>query len=88
MKNADNIIVLPIYASSEQPIDGIDDEYVYQQLKSINPNTQKCELDEEKLFQKILQIVDTNKTHVVVFMGAGKGPKLAHIIAEISKEIK
>ena len=88
MKNADNIIVLPIYASSEQPIDGIDDEYVYQQLKSINPNTQKCELDEEKLFQKILQIVDTNKTDLVVFMGAGKSSKLAHRIAEISKEIK
>lgn len=88
MRDVDNIIVLPIYASSEKPIAGINDEYVYQQLKSVNNNTQKCSLDEQELYRKILQIVDANKTDLIVFMGAGKSSKIAHSIAEISASIK
>ena len=88
MKDVDNIIVLPIYASSEQPIDGINDEYVYQQLKSVNQNTQKCSLDIDELFNKLLKIVNDNKTDLIVFMGAGKSSKIAHEIAEISKTFK
>ena len=88
MKDIDNIIVLPIYASSEQPIDEINDEYVYQQLKSVNHNTQKCSLDIDELFNKLLKIVNDNKTDLIVFMGAGKSSKIAHNIAEMSKEVR
>lgn len=88
MKDVENIIVLPIYASSERPIEGIDDEYVYQQLKSVNKNTQKCSLNENELFKKILNTVNTNQTDLIVFMGAGKSSKIAHTIAEMSKTIK
>ena len=88
MKDIDNIIVLPIYASSEQPIDGINDEYVYKQLKSVNQNTHKCSLDIDELFNKLLKIVNNNKTDLIVFMGAGKSSKIAHDIAEMSKKVR
>ena len=83
MKNVDNIIVLPIYASSETKINGINDNYVYNELKKNNKNTYKCNLNEKEIYNMILDIKNKNKTDLVVFMGAGKSSYYAHKVIEL-----
>ena len=81
LKVANKLVVLPIYSSSEKPIEGIDDEYVYNELKKVNPNVYKCEADAYKI-KELLEKITTDEHGLIVFMGAGKSSKLAHKLVE------
>ncbi len=82
LKVVDNVIVLPIYASSEQKIVGIDQEYVVKKCKEKNKNVFKSDLDCEKIKIVLSDIDSFGKDNLIVFMGAGRSSKIAHSIVE------
>ena len=85
-KECDNLIVLPIYASSEQPIDGITQDFIFKKCQKKNKNTFLCELELKKIKDKLKEINAFGKDNLIVFMGAGRSSKLAHnIIDEVLK---
>lgn len=88
MKEVDNIIIMPIYASSEEPIDGITDEYVFNELKKKNNNVYMTTTNEEDVYNKIIEVEKKHGTDIVVFMGAGKSSKIAHQVIEIGNKNK
>ena len=81
-KNVDNVVVLPIYASSEHPIEGITQEFIVKQLKKVNQNVFSCELNSCSIAQLLKEQGLTNEGDIIVFMGAGCSSKMAHEIAE------
>lgn len=84
LKEADNVLVLPIYASSEQQIEGITQDFVVKKCKKHNKNVFSCELDVKKIKSKLKEIKAFEKDNLIVFMGAGRSSKLAHQIVEKS----
>lgn len=88
MKEVDNIIIMPIYASSEEPIEGITDEYVFNELKKKNNNVYMTTTNAEDVYNKIVEVEKKHGTDIVVFMGAGKSSKIAHQVVEIGNKNK
>ena len=86
LKDCDDLLVLPIYASSERPIEGITQEYIVKECKKDNKNVFSCELDVKKIKSKLKEIKAFDKNNLIVFMGAGRSSKMAHAIVE--KEFK
>ena len=82
LQKSDDIIVLPIYASSERQIEGITQDFIVEKIKENNKNVFPCELDAEKIKEKLNEIGAFNEQNLIVFMGAGRSSKLAHEIAE------
>ena len=82
LKKVANVITLPIYSASEQKIEGIDDDFVFNEVKKNNPNTYKCSDDIEEIYSLCKKIIDERHTNLIVFMGAGKSSKLAHLLIE------
>lgn len=87
LKIANKLIVLPIYSSSEKPIEGIDDDYVFNELKKVNQNVYRCEDDAYKI-RELLNKITTDEHGLIVFMGAGKSSKLAHNLVEYEEQNK
>ena len=83
--NVDNIIVLPIYASSERQIEGITQDFIVKELKKVNQNTFHCELNSCFIKNLLKEKMLTNEGDIIVFMGAGYSSKLAHEVAEFGK---
>ena len=82
-EKVDYLITLPIYASSEHEIEGINNEFVYTKCKNNNPNTFKCELDAKKIAELLKSINVFDKQNLIVFMGAGRSTKMAHEIVDV-----
>ena len=82
LKNVANVITLPIYSASEQRIDGIDDDFVFNKVKKSNANTYRCNADIDEIYDLCKRIIDEKHTNLIVFMGAGKSSKLAHSLFE------
>ena len=82
LKNVANVIILPIYSASEQKINEIDDDFVFNKVKKCNYNTYMCNTDVEEIYHLCKKIIDERHTNLIVFMGAGKSSKLAHLLIE------
>ena len=85
LRNVDYVIVLPIYASSEHPIDGITQDFIVKELKKVNQNIFPCELNSGVIVNLLKDKRLTNEGDIIVFMGAGYSSKVAHEVAEIGK---
>ena len=83
-QECDNLIVLPIYASSEPEIEGITQEFIVKKCKAKNKNTFLCKLDVEDIKKKLKKINAFGEDNLIVFMGAGRSSKLAHNIVDKS----
>ena len=82
LDKADNVIVLPIYASSEREIEGIDQNYVVRKCKERNSNVFACKLDINDVKRKLNEIGAFGSDNLIVIMGAGRSSKFAHQIVE------
>lgn len=82
LKVADNVLVLPIYASSEREIDGINQEYVVNKCKEKNNNVFMCKMNVENIKSKLSEINAFGEDNLIVFMGAGRSSRMAHEIVE------
>ena len=82
-KNVDNVIVLPIYASSEHPIEGITQDFIVKQLQKVNQNIFSCELNSRSVAKLLKEQGLVNEGDIIVFMGAGCSSKIAHEIAKM-----
>ena len=78
------MIVMPIYASSEEPIPGIDDEHVLNELKKLCKDVVRASDDAKEIRAAIEAILSKDKQNsITIFMGAGKSSRLAHEVVEI-----
>ena len=79
LSRADNIVILPIYASSEKKILGVNIEYISKECKKNNKNTFISTSKIEDIKEKLVKIgACNNKQNLIVFMGAGNSSTLAH----------
>ena len=83
LKKSDNVIVLPIYSSSEREIEGITQEFVVSECKKKNCNVYKCDLDIKNIKSELIKIGACGKDNLIVFMGAGRSSKKAHELVEV-----
>ena len=81
-KDCENIVILPIYASSEPPIEGITQEFIARKCKEVNEHIYTCSLDIEALKTILMEIDAFGDENLIVFMGAGRSSKLAHQFVE------
>ncbi len=79
----DKMILLPIYASSEPKIEGIDEQFILEKCKAKNKNVFQCELNAELVAKKLQELNAFDKQNLIIFMGAGKSTKIAHEIVNI-----
>ena len=79
LSQAAHVIVMPIYASSEEPIPGIDDEHVFNELKKVCKDVVRTSDDAKEIRTAIEEILSKDKENsITIFMGAGKSSGLAH----------
>ena len=84
LSEATHVIVMPIYASSEEPIPGIDDEHVFNELKKVCRDVVYCKDDAKEIRRTIEDILSKDgQNSITIFMGAGKSSKLAHEVVEM-----
>ena len=81
LKDVDDVLVLPIYASSEQPISGITQEYVVKECLKNNKNIYSCSLDKDEIRDKLIDICKED-AGLIVFMGAGKSSKISRSVVD------
>ena len=75
-KDADELILMPIYSAGEKDEFGVSLEDL---LKKINHKNGRIVTDKDKLEQELL---NRNEEHVYLFMGAGSISSVAHEFAE------
>jgi UDP-N-acetylmuramate--alanine ligase len=80
----DHLIIMDIYAASEEPIKGIDAQLLYRKIKKIKKNGVYY-LSRPEIVQHILNNLSGND--VVVFLGAGDITKLSDEFSERAKGI-
>ncbi|MBQ7536707.1 MAG: UDP-N-acetylmuramate--L-alanine ligase [Rickettsiales bacterium] len=79
LSQAAHVIVLPIYASSEEPIPGIDDDHVLNELKKVCKDVVRTSDNAKEIRTAIEEILSKDKENsITIFMGAGKSSVLAH----------
>lgn len=79
LSQAAHVIVLPIYASSEEPIPGIDDDHVFNELKKVCKDVVRTSDNAKEIGSAIEEILSKDKENsITIFMGAGKSSGLAH----------
>ncbi len=79
LSQAAHVIVLPIYASSEEPIPGIDDDHVFNELKKVCQDVVRTSDNAKEIRTAIEKILSKDKENsITIFMGAGKSSGLAH----------
>ena len=81
LSKVDYVIVLPIYASSEKPIEGITQEFIVKELLKKNVKVVSCSLNIDEIKNAIKDIVKDDKDLIIV-MGAGKSSKIAKQIID------
>ncbi|MBR1429384.1 MAG: UDP-N-acetylmuramate--L-alanine ligase [Rickettsiales bacterium] len=85
LSQADHVIVIPIYASSEEPIPGIDDEHVFNELKKVCKDVVHTSDNAKEIRAAIEAILSKDKQNsITIFMGAGKSSRLAHEVVELN----
>ena len=80
-KDVDEVVVLPIYASSEKQIEGITQEYVVEKCQQNNNNIHLCSLDKNEIKRILIDICD-EQDGLIVFMGAGRSSKLSRVVVD------
>ena len=80
----DHLIIMDIYAASEEPIKGIDAQLLYRKIKKIKRNN-VYHLSRPEIVRHILNNLSGND--VVVFLGAGDITKLSDEFSERAKGI-
>ena len=84
LSEAAHVIVMPIYASSEEPIPGIDDEHVFNELKKTCKDVVRTSDDAKEIRAAIEAILSQDRENsITIFMGAGKSSRLAREVADM-----
>ena len=85
LSEATHVIVMPIYASSEEPIPGIDDDHVFNELKKVCKDVVRTSDDAKEIRTAIEAILSKDQENsITIFMGAGKSSRLAHEVVELN----
>jgi UDP-N-acetylmuramate--alanine ligase len=79
-KQADYLIVLDIYAASEQPIAGVDTQVLLKRIKESYPDKQAVYLAKEKVADFLLGFMQAGD--LVITLGAGDIVRVADALAE------
>lgn len=66
---SDRVLLLPIYAASEEPIRGVDSVSMAKAIEALSGKVPQCVSDREELFGALQQMLEPND--VLVFQGAG-----------------
>lgn len=81
---ADHVIITDIYAASEEPIEGVSGQLLYEKIKEYSPAKEAVYLPKERILPYILKMSRSGDT--VITLGAGDIIKICDELAEEFKK--